>query len=261
MTNLIYNLAGAKTYNTAYLNKLRSHKKNVILSEKKNTDSLNINSSKLNISVIAKKKCKTKLAIIATHSSFLNLKVNLEKGSSLEINIFIFNPPHFANNTVVNLAEGSHLLLSNVILGNKQSEVVLNQTINHLQKNTRARITTRRVHLESSQSVVHGLLNIEAEAKFTDSYLSDRSLLLGSHAKAVAVPSLEIKTDAVKASHSATCTQLSPDQLFYLQSRGLPEIKAKELLIRSFCLDVLPKDSKFDKMVNQEITKLLNVGT
>ena len=50
---------------------------------------------------------------------------------------------------------------------------------------------------------------------------------------------LEIVADNVKCAHGATVSQLSGEDVFYLQSRGLDIQQAKDLLIRAFAVELL----------------------
>jgi Fe-S cluster assembly protein SufD len=43
----------------------------------------------------------------------------------------------------------------------------------------------------------------------------------------------------VKCAHGATISQLSDDELFYLQSRGLDPATSRTLLINAFAIEVL----------------------
>ena len=57
---------------------------------------------------------------------------------------------------------------------------------------------------------------------------------------------LEIHADEVKASHGATIGQLDERALFYLRSRGLPEVEARRLLVFAFCRSLLEGVSETD---------------
>jgi Fe-S cluster assembly protein SufD len=51
---------------------------------------------------------------------------------------------------------------------------------------------------------------------------------------------LEIYADDVKCTHGATIGQIDEDALFYLRTRGIDEVSARNLLLRAFageCLD------------------------
>jgi Fe-S cluster assembly protein SufB/Fe-S cluster assembly protein SufD len=59
-------------------------------------------------------------------------------------------------------------------------------------------------------------------------------MLIGKDARADAIPGLEIKTNEVKATHSASVAQINDEQIFYLTSRGLSEDAATKLIIVGF---------------------------
>jgi Fe-S cluster assembly protein SufD len=83
-----------------------------------------------------------------------------------------------------------------------------------------------------------GRIRVEQSAQQTDSQQLSRSVLLSDKARAWAVPSLEIIADDVKCSHGTTVSDLSEDELFYLQSRGLDQQRARNLLMYAFASDV-----------------------
>jgi Fe-S cluster assembly scaffold protein SufB len=63
--------------------------------------------------------------------------------------------------------------------------------------------------------------------------------MLDASAKVDAIPALEIKTNDVKASHSASITKISPETLFYLQSRGIEEAAARSMFVEGFLGELL----------------------
>jgi len=54
-------------------------------------------------------------------------------------------------------------------------------------------------------------------------------------------PQLEIFADDVKCAHGATVGQLDEESLFYLISRGLPELQARNLLTYAFAADLIDR--------------------
>ncbi|WP_066525427.1 Fe-S cluster assembly protein SufD [Corynebacterium bouchesdurhonense] len=94
---------------------------------------------------------------------------------------------------------------------------------------------------------------IRANAKGTDTYETNRNLVLTDGARADAVPNLEIETGEISgAGHAATVGRFDDDQLFYLQSRGIPEREATRLIIRGFFNEVLnqiPVESVRDELI------------
>jgi len=72
------------------------------------------------------------------------------------------------------------------------------------------------------------------------------TLFLSEGAKANSVPGLEILADDVRCSHGATVGTVQAEQMFYLESRGIPEIEAEKLIVGGFfepVIDEMPLES------------------
>lgn len=76
---------------------------------------------------------------------------------------------------------------------------------------------------------------IQPTASGTDSYELNRNLVLTPGAVADSEPNLEIENgDIVGAGHASSVGRFEDEQLFYLQSRGVPEREARKLVVRGF---------------------------
>ncbi len=85
-----------------------------------------------------------------------------------------------------------------------------------------------------------GDVMIRAAAVGTDTYELNRNLLLGDGPRADSVPNLEIETGEVAgAGHASATGRFDDEQLFYLQSRGIPADLARRLVVRGFFADVI----------------------
>ena len=83
---------------------------------------------------------------------------------------------------------------------------------------------------------------IRPSAEGTDTYELNRNLVLTDNARADSVPNLEIETgEIVGAGHASATGRFDDEQLFYLQSRGIPEDQARRLVVRGFFGEVLQK--------------------
>ena len=78
------------------------------------------------------------------------------------------------------------------------------------------------------------MIRIEKEAKNSRAYLAEHGMILSKDARADAIPGLEIETNEVKATHSASVAQINDEELFYLMSRGLSEDDSRKLIIIGF---------------------------
>lgn len=96
------------------------------------------------------------------------------------------------------------------------------------------RIGMRAVAEERAKLSMHGLIEIGESGAGTDTFLAQEVLMLDATASVQTVPALEIRTNDVKASHSATVSRITPEDLFYFQSRGIDEAEARRMFIEGF---------------------------
>lgn len=106
--------------------------------------------------------------------------------------------------------------------------------ITHIGQNTSGHAVSKGVVKEKARAVFKGMIRIEKEAKNSRAYLAEHGMILGKDARADAIPGLEIETNDVKATHSASVAQINDEDIFYLMSRGLAEDDAKKLIIVGF---------------------------
>jgi Fe-S cluster assembly protein SufD len=93
----------------------------------------------------------------------------------------------------------------------------------------------------NAKSVFTGKVYVARDAQNTDASQSNKNLLLTDNAKAYSRPQLEIYADDVSCAHGSTTGQIDKEELFYLKSRGIPERRAKTMLMTAFIEDVLNK--------------------
>lgn len=91
-----------------------------------------------------------------------------------------------------------------------------------------------------AHSVWVGDVLVRSQAVGVDTYEVNRNLILTDGARADSVPNLELETsDIVGAGHASATGRFDDEQLFYLQSRGIPEELARVLVVRGFFAEVL----------------------
>jgi Fe-S cluster assembly protein SufD len=95
-------------------------------------------------------------------------------------------------------------------------------------------ITLKGIAEEKALAVCNGMIEITERGRGTDTYLTEDVLMLDSTAKVDAIPGLEIRTNDVKASHSATVSRVTAEDLFYLQSRGIDVLTARRMFVDGF---------------------------
>ena len=86
--------------------------------------------------------------------------------------------------------------------------------------------------------VFSGRILVRPVAQQTDAFQLNQNLLLDD-AVVDTKPQLEIGADDVRCTHGATTGRLNRDQLFYLQTRGIPQPAALQMLARGFLDEVV----------------------
>jgi Fe-S cluster assembly scaffold protein SufB len=117
-------------------------------------------------------------------------------------------------------------------IGNQSFDVTSN--LIHYGRNSRGRVLVKSVMKDTSKSLFKGMIKIGKEAKAAESFLAGHAILLDKGAKSDAIPGLEIETNEVKATHSASVAQLDEAQIFYLMCRALSREGAKREIVNGF---------------------------
>jgi Fe-S cluster assembly protein SufD len=95
---------------------------------------------------------------------------------------------------------------------------------------------------KDAHTVWIGDVLIRANAEGTSTFELNRNLVLTDGARADSVPNLEIETGEIEgAGHASATGRFDDEQLFYLQTRGIPEQVARRLVVRGFFAEVLAK--------------------
>jgi Fe-S cluster assembly protein SufD len=112
-------------------------------------------------------------------------------------------------------------------------------SLRHLKEHTTSNQLYKGILDDSSRGVFTGGVYIAQDAQLVDSAQLNKNLLLSNKAHAQTRPQLEVYADDVKAAHGSTVGQLSEEEKFYLQSRGIDENKAQSILCRAFVSDII----------------------
>lgn len=92
---------------------------------------------------------------------------------------------------------------------------------------------------DKAQAAFQGKIYVAKAAQKTDGHQLSRALLLSDKAEMNAKPELEVYADDVKCGHGSAIGNLNEQELFYLRARGIPEAKARAMLIDAFIKEEL----------------------
>ena len=95
---------------------------------------------------------------------------------------------------------------------------------------------------QGAHTVWIGNVLIRKVAEGIETYEENRNLVLTDGCQADSVPNLEIETGEIEgAGHASATGRFDDEQLFYLQSRGVPEDEAHRLVVHGFFNDLVRK--------------------
>jgi len=110
------------------------------------------------------------------------------------------------------------------------------------------------------RAVFDGRILVDKQAQHSDAALTNDNLLLVHDAEVDTKPQLEIYADDVKCSHGTTVGRLDQQQMFYLRSRGIDEVNARDMLCQGFASDIVDKidQAGFRDYLTEKISRALN---
>jgi Fe-S cluster assembly protein SufD len=138
-------------------------------------------------------------------------------------------------------AEGANAKIDGLALISGRQLADTHTLIDHAKPNGRSVQLHKTIVGGAAHAVFNGKIYVRPGAQLTDSAQESRNLLLSDKAQVDTKPQLEIFADDVKCAHGATVGQLDPEQLFYLRSRGMPELMARNLLTYAFGASVIER--------------------
>ncbi|MGI4992503.1 Fe-S cluster assembly protein SufD [Halobacteriovorax sp. GFR7] len=124
--------------------------------------------------------------------------------------------------------------------------------ISHIKERTDSSQLFKGVLDNKARGVFTGKVLVCRDAQLVNSEQLNKNLLLSKGAHVDTRPQLEVYADDVKCAHGATVGQMSDEEAFYLQSRGLSKERVQKLLIHAFCSDAITKieDEKIEKFLS-----------
>jgi Fe-S cluster assembly protein SufD len=136
---------------------------------------------------------------------------------------------------------GSSARISGLVIGHGGQHFDYQSLQDHMAPNCTSDLLVKTALRDEAKSVYSGLIKIRKNAQHSDAYQANRNLLLSPKAKAASDPRLEIEANDVRCTHGATFGQVDAEQLFYLESRGIPLQEAQNLVVHGFFQPVIDR--------------------
>lgn len=135
--------------------------------------------------------------------------------------------------------EGAECVLDGLYVGRNRQHIDHHTAVDHRAPRATSRELYKGVLDDASTGVFNGKVFVRVDAQKSDAQQMNKNLLLSDSATVNTKPQLEILADDVKCSHGATVGRLDATALFYLRSRGIDALRAREILIYAFANEML----------------------
>jgi Fe-S cluster assembly protein SufD len=177
-----------------------------------------------------------------THNQTGRTTVSLGRNSQFQHCAFDFGGRLIRNDLVVEITEpGSSAVFDGLYLAGDEQHIDNHTRVDHRVGPATSQQEYRGVLTGNARCIWNGKAIVHEGADGTDAEQANHNLLLSDKAEIDAKPELEIYTDDVKCSHGTTVGQLEEKSLFYLRTRGIDEISARQILTLAFAQSIVSK--------------------
>ena len=188
---------------------------------------------------------KLKHAAVVGDDPELHLESQLvDLGAETDLNVFGFvsggaltRRQIFAQLT----GEGAKIALNGLALLDRNRRADTTLRVLHTAPRGVSREFYRAIVADEAAGVFQGKVVVAPGAQKTDGAMKSQAVLLSPHAQMNAKPELEIFADDVVCGHGATVASIDAEQIFYLQTRGLPKEEAEAMLLEAFGVEAIER--------------------
>lgn len=189
-------------------------------------------------------------------TTYVNRRGVAGRDAAIEWALGLMNEGNTISDNTTNLiGDGSSGDTKTVVVGRGDQTGNFTTQVVHFGKNTQGNILNHGVVKESATLIFNGIGKIEHGASKSDAEQTSRVLMLSEKARGDANPALLIDEDDVMAGHAASVGRVDPVQLYYLMSRGIPQVEAERLVIHGFLAPVV-NQLPIEK-VKQQLTEVI----
>lgn len=169
-----------------------------------------------------------------------NITADQHRNSQFTANLFNLNGGSVRENLLVNQnGEFCKTAVNGISLASRSQHLDSYLVVNHNVPNGTTDEIFRCIAKDESTCAFAGTIYVAPGAQKTLASQSNKNILLSDNATIHSKPQLEIFADDVSCNHGSTTGQLDPQQIFYMQARGIDRDKAIHLLLSAFFGDAI----------------------
>jgi len=138
--------------------------------------------------------------------------------------------------------DGAKTELLGLFFGDASQHFDYDTLQDHIAPHTESDLLFKSTLADRASLAWNGVVDVRKTASQSAANQTSRNLLLSDQASAAPTPILEISAyDVSRCSHGATVGPVDEEQIFYLQSRGIPAEEAERMLVDGFFSEVLER--------------------
>ncbi len=137
--------------------------------------------------------------------------------------------------------EGAETSVDGLYMVDSDQHSDTHSVIDHKQPHCNSHQLYKGILDGNGRAVFNGKVFVREGAQKTDAMQTNKNLLLSEKARVDTKPQLEIYADDVKCAHGAAVGQIDPEELFYLETRGIGPELGRNLLTYGFAEEVIAK--------------------
>lgn len=137
--------------------------------------------------------------------------------------------------------EGAETSVDGLYMVDSWQHTDTHSVIDHKQPHCNSHQLYKGILDGNGRAVFNGKIYVREGAQKTDAMQTNKNLLLSDKARVDTKPQLEIYADDVKCAHGAAVGQIDPEELFYLETRGIGPELGRKLLTYGFAEEVIAK--------------------
>ncbi|OWV70948.1 ABC transporter ATP-binding protein [Rhizobium sp. R634] len=169
-------------------------------------------------------------------------QIRVDLGANAKLRLFVINAGGKLVRQELHIkvtGEGADLTLRGINLLGAETHTDVTMVLGHDVPHTGSTEVIRNVVFDRAKGVFQGMIRVAPDAQKTDAKMACNTLLMSDDAEFSVKPELEIFADDVQCGHGATVTDIDANHLYYLMARGIPENKARAMLVNAFVAEIV----------------------
>ncbi|TAV73898.1 Fe-S cluster assembly protein SufD [Rhizobium leguminosarum] len=169
-------------------------------------------------------------------------QIRIDLGADAKLRLFVINAGGRLVRQELHIkvtGEGADLTLRGINLLGGDTHTDVTMVLGHDVPNTGSTEVIRNVVFDRAKGVFQGMIRVAPDAQKTDAKMACNTLLMSDDAEFSVKPELEIFADDVQCGHGATVTDIDANHLYYMMARGIPENKARAMLVNAFVAEIV----------------------